>query len=84
MLNTWLSAVMLSFEASRVIGLRMFKISQGGTEAYDEAHLMIAEKMEATMESVTALMSGNTPQSVIERYRVHVAANALRLARREA
>ena len=80
MLNTWLSAVMLSFEASTVISLRILKMSGGGTQAHDEAHLMVVEKIGAAIESVAALMSGDTPRSVIERYREHVAANAQRLA----
>jgi hypothetical protein len=73
MLNTWLSVVMLSFEASTVVGLRMLKMSGGGTEAYDEAQLMVVEKIRASIESVVALMGGSTPHSVIERYRDHVA-----------
>ena len=69
MLNTWLSVIMLSFEASTVVGLRMLKMSGGGTEAYDEAQLMVVEKIGASIESVAALMAGSTPRSVIERYR---------------
>ena len=80
MLNTWLSAVMLSFEASTVIGLRMWKMSEGGIEAYDEAHLMVVEKIGAAIETVAGLIGGDTPRSVIERYRGHVAANVQRLA----
>jgi hypothetical protein len=80
MLNTWLSVIMLSFEASTVVGLRMLKMSGGGTEAYDEAQLMVVEKIGASIESVAALMAGSTPRSVIERYRGHVAVNAQRLA----
>jgi hypothetical protein len=41
---------------------------------------MVVEKIGAAIESVAALMSGDTPRSVIERYRGHVAANAQRLA----
>jgi hypothetical protein len=80
MLNTWLSAVMLSFEASTVVRLRILKMSGGGTEAYDEAQLMVAEKIGAAIETVAGLIGGDTPRSVIERYRGHVAANAQRLA----
>ncbi len=79
MLNTWLSAVMLSFEASAVVSLRMLKMSAGGCGAYDEAQLMVAEKIGAAIETVVG-MGRETPRSVIERYRGHVAANALRLA----
>lgn len=80
MLNTWLSAVMLSFGASMVVRLGMLQMSGGGIEAYEEAHLMVVEKIGAAIETVAGLMGGNTPRSVIERYRGHVAANAQRLA----
>ena len=49
-------------------------------ETYDEAQLMVVERIGASIESVAALMAGSTPRSVIERYRGHVAPNAQRLA----
>jgi len=52
------------------------KIVGGGSDAFSEVHLMIAEKIGAAVEAVNSLMFGGTPMSVIERYREHVAANA--------
>jgi hypothetical protein len=79
MLNPWFSAMLLAFEASDVVRLRMTRIACGGGDAYDEAHLMVTEKIEAAAEALTSIMLGGTPVSVIERYRQHVAANACRL-----
>jgi len=78
MINTWLSVVMLCLEASAVVRLRMLKMSAGGAGAYDEAQLMFAEKIGAGIETFAGI-GRETPGSVIERYRGHVAANALRL-----
>ena len=79
MLEAWLSAVMLTVESSNVVCLRLMKIAGGGGDAYAEASLMFREKLAAAAEAQTALWSGSTTTSVIERYREHVAANAKRL-----
>jgi hypothetical protein len=79
MLNPWISAMLLAFEASDVVRLRMTRIAYGGGDAYDEAQLMVTEKIEAAAEALRSIMLGGTPVSVIERYRQHVAANACRL-----
>jgi len=42
---------------------------------------MIGEKVDAAFESGTNLMAGATAETVIDRYRQHVAANAVRLSR---
>ena len=57
----------------------MMKLAGGGGDARDEVHLMVTEKMGAGIEALASLMGGSTPMAVIERYREHVAANALRL-----
>jgi hypothetical protein len=77
--SAWYSSTMLAFEASEVVTLRMMKLAYGGGDAGDEAHLMVTEKLAAGMEALMSLMAGSTPMAVIERYREHVAANALRL-----
>ncbi|WP_409566840.1 hypothetical protein [Methylobacterium sp. E-046] len=41
---------------------------------------MVAEKMHAAGEAMTTLMLGGSPETVITRYREHVAFNAKRLS----
>ena len=79
MLNPWFAATLLAFEAADVMGLRMMKLACGGAAARDEAQLMVSEKIGAAVEAWNSLMYGGSPVSIIERYREHVAANAMRL-----
>ena len=44
------SIVLLAFESSNVIGLRMMKMMSGGGSE-DEAHLMVMEKIHAMFEA---------------------------------
>jgi hypothetical protein len=46
-------------------------------------HLMIEEKVNAAFESGANLMAGASANSVVDRYRQHVAANAERLSIRQ-
>lgn len=78
---TWYSATMLAIESSGVIGLRLMKLAGGGTDAQDEAGLMVREKVDAALEAGASLIGGASPGAVVERYREHVAANSLRLSR---
>ena len=73
--------MMLGLESGNVIGLRMLKLTYGGSDALSEMHLMIREKIDAAFESGTNVMAGATAVTVIDRYRQHVAANAARLSR---
>ena len=41
---------------------------------------MVAEKIDAAFEATSTLMMGRTPETVIARYREHVAANTKRLS----
>lgn len=50
MFNAWFSAMLLGFEASEVIRLRMMRIACGGEDACEEAHLMVSEKIRAALE----------------------------------
>lgn len=75
----WYPAMMLAVEASNVIDLRLWKIARGGQEAATESHLMIKEKIDALFEAGSVLVDGGNPESVIDMYRKHVAANAARL-----
>jgi len=72
--------MMLGFESNTVIGLRMLRLVSGGSDALHEMHLMIGEKVDAAFESGANLMAGATAETVIDRYRQHVAANAARLS----
>ena len=74
------STTMLGLESGNVIGLRMLKLTRGGSDALNEMHLMIEEKVNAAFESGTNLMAGASADSVVNRYRQHVAANAERLS----
>jgi hypothetical protein len=75
------STVFLAFESGNVIGLRMMKMMiSGGSGSYDEAHLMVMEKVLAMFEASASLMAGGTASSVVDRYREYVAANAKRLS----
>jgi hypothetical protein len=76
--------MMLGLESGHVIGLRMLKLTYGGSDAFHEMHLMIREKVDAAFESGANVMAGATAEKVIDRYRQHVAANAARLSRRPA
>ena len=75
----WYPAVMLALESSNVIDLRLWKIARGGHEAATEGHLMIKEKIDALFEAGTVLIDSGNPAAVIDMYRKHVAANAVRL-----
>jgi hypothetical protein len=74
------STMMLGLESGNVIGLRMLKLTRGGSDAINEMHLMVREKVNAAFESSTNLMAGASADSVVDRYRQHVAANAERLS----
>jgi len=77
------SEVMLAnFEAQRVIGLRLIKLSQGGDAAETESRRMVTEKLAAGAEAMAALAGGKSAQSVLRRYRTIMRANERRLSRR--
>jgi hypothetical protein len=76
----WYSSAMLVMESTSVIGLRLTKLTRGGSEAGNEANLMVAEKIAATVEAFQTLLKGGNIFIVIDRYREHVTANATRLA----
>jgi hypothetical protein len=75
----WYSSAMLILESSSVVGLRLTKLTRGGSEAGVEANLMVAEKIAAAFEAVETLLTGGGLAIVIDRYREHVTANATRL-----
>ncbi|MCJ2093969.1 MULTISPECIES: hypothetical protein [unclassified Methylobacterium] len=79
MYNPILSSILLAFESQRVIELRMVRLAWGGHEGRAEAQSMVIEKMQAATEAMTTLMLGGSPETVIARYREHVAFNIKRL-----
>ena len=76
--------VRLAPDSNRVIGFRLTKLAAGGVEAFEEAHLMVSEKICAATEATFTFMTGGTTAAVINRYQEHVAANVNRLSRRSA
>lgn len=76
----WFAGTMLALESHAVIALRLMKLAAGGGDAIREAELMVEEKIDAAFEAMQSLSAGGTPTTVIDRYRVHVAANAKRLS----
>jgi hypothetical protein len=80
MFGPFYSTILLAFESGNVIGLRMIKMMSGGNGSNDEVRLMVMEKIHAMFEASASLLAGDTANSVIDRYREHVAANAKRLS----
>ena len=72
---------MASFEAQRVIGLRLLKLAAGGPGAAVESERMITEKIGASAEAAATLMMGGSTHKVLRRYRQIMQANARRLSR---
>ena len=71
--------IMLALESQSVIALRTLKFLTGDADSFAEANLMVKEKIDAAIEATTSLIGGSTADSVINRYREHVGANAIRL-----
>ena len=80
MFGPFYSTVFLALESGNVIKLRMMKMMSGGSGSYDEANLMVTEKVHAMFEAGASLLAGGTASSIVDRYRQHVAANAKRLS----
>jgi hypothetical protein len=78
--NPFFSSMMLAVEAQRVVELRLVRLAWGGKEGLAEAQSMVTEKVHAAGEAMTTLMLGGSPETVIARYREHVAANTKRLS----
>lgn len=78
--SPFFSSMMLAIEAQRVVELRLVRLAWGGSQGLAEAQSMVTEKMHAAGEAVTTLMMGGSPETVIARYREHVAFNTKRLS----
>ena len=90
--NPWLRVALdawsLSIEASSVIGLRTLKIAAGGAAGEAEARLMVAEKIDASLDLHTKAMTGalgfdasTAASKTLNHYRRKVRANRRRLAK---
>jgi hypothetical protein len=82
MFSPFHSATTLALTSTRVVGLRLEKIAAGGVGAFDEAQLMVSEKLSAAFEAAATLASGGTSSAVMDRYQALVNANVRRLSRR--
>ena len=76
MFGPWITVAMLALESSEVIGLRVAKLAQGGSDAQNEAHLLVNEKIVAVFDAGMRLVCGATTSHVIDGFREQVAANA--------
>ncbi|AWN43703.1 hypothetical protein U8607_11560 [Methylobacterium durans] len=85
MFGTWwklgIDATMLALESQQVIGMRLVKLSAGGTAAQVEAQRMVSEKIMAAGEAALLVASGGSTARVVAGYRRKVRANARRLSR---
>ena len=79
MFESWVNWSMLVIESQQVIALRLMKIAKGGSNAFDEAYLMIAEKVAEAGTTAASLGGGASVNSVVSTYRTVVQANARRL-----
>lgn len=79
MYTSWFNASMLAVESGSVAYRRLLKVSAGECDFQSETQLMVSEKIAASMEAAFTLMTGGSVDTVIQRYREHVAANADRL-----
>lgn len=81
MFRFWYDATMLSFEAQRLVGLRMMKLASGGKNAQAEASRMVMEKFAASMNAAAMLMCGGSGQAALAQVRKKVRSNSRRLSR---
>jgi len=72
-----------TFEAQRVIALRLMKLAGGGPAAQHEAQKMVSEKMVASVEAASTLAGGGSMETVVRRYRTIMRANEKRLSGRK-
>ncbi|MER2264116.1 hypothetical protein [Methylobacterium oxalidis] len=73
------AVALLALEAQKVVELRLMKLVWGGSEGCAEAQQMVSEKVSAFIEASGTLMTGGSCNTVVARYREHVAANTKRL-----
>lgn len=91
--NPWLTfasqAMLLGWEAQRVMALRMMRLAAGGPRGQAEAQRMVTEKLAAAAEAQAAVVAGaiegrgaqRTGKKMLGVYRKRVRANRRRLSR---
>ena len=75
-----LNLAMLAAESQRVIALRLWKLSWGGSAATAEVCQMVSEKMAECVHATSRVMAGASLDSVVADYRAVVQANIRRLS----
>ena len=68
MFGPWITVAILALGSSEVIGLRVAKLSHGGVDAENEAHLLVNEKIVAVFDAGIRLVCGATTSHVINRF----------------
>jgi hypothetical protein len=58
----------------------MMKLTRGDAAAQKEAHKMVSEKFQASVEAAATLAAGGSLDTVVRRYRTIMRANAKRLS----
>lgn len=91
--NSWLAlsaqAALLTWEAQRVIALRLMRIAAGGARGRAEAQRMVTEKLAAAAEAqaaaaastITGGVGARAGKKALSVYRKRVRANRRRLSR---
>ena len=79
MIGPWLNLSLLALESQWVVALRCRTMAWGGPAAWNEAQLMVSEKIAASQRAACRLMSGASHDAVVSGCRETVHANALRL-----
>jgi len=74
-----ISLMLLAVESNTVVALRTMRFFSGHPDSLHEAQLMVSEKASAAVEASVNLLTGASLDSVVHRYREHVAANTARL-----
>ena len=74
------NSTMLAWETQEVVSLRLAKLAGGGPDAFEESHLMIAEKVIAFGEAAMSAASGRSADSIVSDNRDKVSANLRRLS----
>jgi hypothetical protein len=75
----WYSAMMLAWEAAKVVETRLQMLARGACTT-EELFLMVSEKVTAMEEAKAIAIGGGHPELIIDHYRRIVAANAARLS----
>lgn len=72
---------MLAFESQQAIWLRTMRLSLGGPGAQREARRMVSEKVAAGQVATGKLLTGSSPEAVVQSYRRKVRKNVKRLSK---